>query len=210
MKKYMLPIAILILFSGCASIKKDLEKERLGNEQIAKKKERDAQEEERKIAYLSKLNDWFSYIYAYNRVQRLVPFTNPYSFGNIYFEMYYDENEVKNYYYYDQKLHVDLGWVQNQRTALWERTEKSKPVNPGVLYINPAAMLAIYYYPRQEDREFDVFKVRIKSRAEIDKPGDAKPGEAKPGAAKPGDTKPGAAKPGDTKPGAAKPGAAKK
>ena len=196
MKIHILAIAIIILLSGCASIKKDLEKERLGNEQIAKKKERDAQAEQDKIAYLSRLSDWFSYVYPYTRVQKLTPFTQPYSFGNIYFEMYYNENEMKTPDYYDIRLHVDLKWVQNQRTAVWEKTEKSQPINDGVLYINPAMKIAIYYYPRK-DGEFDVFKVRIKSqgpKVEDAKPGDAKPGAAKPGAAKPAPAKPGAAK----------------
>jgi hypothetical protein len=201
MKIHILAIAIIILLSGCASIKKDLEKERLGNEKIAKKKERDAREEERKITELSRLSDWFSYRYAFNKVQRMSPFTQPYSFGNIYFEMYYDENEIKTPDYYDIRLHVDLKWVQNPRTAEWEMTEKGQPIHEGVLYINPALKIAVYYYPRR-DGEFDVFKVRIKSQTP--KAEDAKPGDTKPGAAKPGDTKPGAAKPAPAKPGAAK------
>jgi len=193
MKIYILAITIILLFSGCASIKKDLEKERLGNEKAEKKRERDAREEERKIAELSRLSDWFSFPYAFNKVQKIVPFIQKYPFGNIYFEMYFDENEVKRYEYYDIRLHIDLGWEQNPRTAEWEKKkEKSEPIRDGVLYINPAMKVAIFYYPRKEG-EFDVFKVRIKSQTADTEA--AKPGDAKPGAAKPGDAKPGTAKP---------------
>jgi hypothetical protein len=104
---------------------------------------------DQKIAALNELNDWFSYPVAQNRVQKTgATIVQPYSRGGIFFEMYYDESEIKNYGYYDRKLRGDL-----QR--------KGQVVKEGILYINPADKAAIYYYPRKEG-EFDVFKVRIK------------------------------------------------
>jgi hypothetical protein len=147
MKIYMLPIVIIMLFSGCASMKKDMNKDKLGNKKAEQIKE-DPQLEQ-KIAALNELNDWFSYPVAQNRVQKTgATITLPYSRGGIFFEIYYDENEVKNYAYYDRKLRGDL-----QR--------KGQAVKEGMLYINPADKASVYYYPRK-DGEFDVFKVRIK------------------------------------------------
>jgi len=158
MKIHLLAIVIILLFSGCALNKKNVKDDKSAKEKAAPKIDPQI---DRKIVELGRLNDWFSYIVARNKVQKSLAFTQPYFRSGIYFEMYYDEEELKNYYYYDQKLHVDLGWVQNQRTALWEKTAKSKPINEGVLYINPATKVALYYYPNK-DGEFDVFLVRIK------------------------------------------------
>ena len=188
MKIHILTIVIILLFSGCASIKKDMDKGKLGNDKTAPKKEVSPEAERRKIAELEGLNEWFNFRYAQNKVQRTTTFKQPYPFGSIYFEMYYDEAIVKDYLFYDGKIHTDRGWVQNQRTALWEKkADKSEPVQEGVLYINTAYKVAIYYYPRKEDRDFDVFRVRIKSdgeRTEGAKPEGGKTESAKPGSAK--------------------------
>jgi len=178
MKIYTLAIVIILLFSGCALNKKNVIDDKSANEKEVPKTDPQI---DRKIVELGRLNDWFSYIVARNKVQKTLAFTQPYFRSGIYFEMYYDEEQLKNYYYYDQKLHVDLGWVQNQRTALWERTEKSKPINEGVLYLNPATKVALYYYPNK-DGEFDVFLVRIKKvepPPEPVKPEDPKAKDAK-------------------------------
>jgi len=148
MKIQLLTIVIVLLLSGCKSIQKDINTEKLGKDKTEQKKEVDPQLDQ-KIAALEQLNDWFSYPVAQNRVQKSgSTIKQEYSRGGIYFEMYYDENEVKNYAYFDRKLRGDL-----QR--------KGQTVKEGLLYINPADKAALYYYPRK-DGEFDVFKVRIK------------------------------------------------
>jgi len=149
MRIHLLAIILILLFSGCASIRQDLDSEKLGKEKTEPKKEIDPQLDQ-KIAALEQLNDWFSYPVAQNRVQKTGnTLRQEYSRGGIYFEMYYDENELKNYAYYDRKLRGDIG-------------RKGQSIREGVLYINPADKVALYYYPRKEG-EFDVFKVRIKS-----------------------------------------------
>jgi len=138
----LLTIVIIILLSGCASNQKDINS---GKTEPPKEDPRVDQQ----IAALEQLNDWFSYPMAQNRVQKTGgAITQPYLRGSIYFEIYYDENEVKNYAYYDRKLRGDL-----QR--------KGQSVIEGILYLNPADKAALYYYPRK-DGEFDVFKVRVK------------------------------------------------
>jgi len=207
MKKYILTAVIMMLLSGCASMRRDIDNERIGNVKPEPKKESPITIE-KKIKQLERLNDWFSYPVARSKIQKTGgPIRQAYSRGGIYFELYYDENELKNYYFYDQKLHVDLGWVQNQKTAIWERTEKSKTIREGLLYINPANKVGMYYYPGQ-DGLFDVFKLRIK--IDSDATEEAKPDPAKPGDAKPGDAKSGGAKQEPAKPDPVKPGGAKK
>jgi len=148
MKIYMLPIVIIILFSSCMSLKKDINSGKLAKDKPEPKKEAVDPEIDQKLAALERLNDWFSYPVAQNRVQKTGTFSQPYSRGGIYFEMYYDEKEVKNYAYYDYKLRGDLG-------------RKGQSVKEGILYLNPADKAAVYYYPKKEG-EFDVLKVRIK------------------------------------------------
>jgi hypothetical protein len=147
MKKPMLTIVIILLLSGCTSIRNDIDSEKIGKDKPVPKKETDPQLDQ-KIAALEQLNDWFSYPVAQNRVQKSgASIIVPYSRGSIYFEMYYDENELKNYAYFDRKLNGDI-------------KRKGQTVQEGFLYINPADKIALYYYPRK-DGEFDVFKVRI-------------------------------------------------
>jgi hypothetical protein len=167
MKIRILALIIVILFSGCASIKKDIDKDKLAKDKADKKNEVSAEAEKEKIAYLERIGIWCDFRYPQNRVQRNVPFTQPYPFGTLYFEMSYDDELVKNYDWIDKKVHEDKGWVQSQKTGLWEekKTGKVEPVQPGVLYIHTSRKLAIYYYPRRDDRDYDVFKVDIKSRA---------------------------------------------
>jgi len=130
-------------------MQKDIDREKLGKDKTEQKKEVDPQLEQ-KIAALNQLNEWFSYPVAQNRVQRSeVTIRQEYSRSGIYFEIYYDENELKNYPYYDRLLRGDL-------------KRRNQPLREGIFYLNPAAKVAIYYYPRK-DGEFDVFKVRIKS-----------------------------------------------
>jgi len=149
MRIYLLPIILIIFLSGCASIKKDIDSEKLGQEKTEPKKVVDPQLDQ-KIAALNELNEWFSYPMAQNRIQKgSNTIKQEYSRGGIYFEMYYDENEMKNYPFYDRLLRGDL-------------SRKKLTVLEGILYINPAVKIALYYYPRKEG-EFDVFKVRIKS-----------------------------------------------
>jgi hypothetical protein len=168
MKIYLLTIVIILLLSGCKSMQKDIDKEKLGKDKTEQKKEVDPQLDQ-KIAALDQLNDWFSYPVAQNRVQKGGnPIIVPYSRGSIYFEIYYDENEVKNYGYFDRKLRGDI-------------KRKGQDVKEGLLYINPADKAALYYYPRK-DGEFDVFKVRIKK--EGDNSESVKPEAAKPEAPK--------------------------
>jgi len=156
MKIYMLPIVIIMLFSGCMSMKRDINSEKLANDKPGQKKEVIDPQIDQKIAALEYLNDWFSYPVAQNRVQKTGAFSQPYSRGGIYFEMYYDEKEVKNYAYYDYKLRGDLG-------------RRGQSVKEGILYINPADKAAIYYYPKKEG-EFDVLKVRIKKVEPVPEP----------------------------------------
>jgi hypothetical protein len=101
--------------------------------------------------------------------------------------MSYDsELEYNNSYVeIDRKVHTDKGWVQNPKTVLWEekKTGKVEPVVKGVLYIHTSRKVAIYYYPRKDDRDYDVFKVEIKSRgakSEVVKTEPAKSKDAKP------------------------------
>jgi len=150
MKIHLLAIVLIIFLTGCKSIQNDINKQKLGTDKTEQKKVVDPQLDQ-KIAALEQLNDWFSYPYAQNKIQKTGnTIRQEYSRGGIYFEMYFDENEVKNYGYYDNKLRGDL-----QR--------KGQTVKEGLLYINPAEHngTALYYYPRK-DGEFDVFKVRIK------------------------------------------------
>ena len=161
MKKYILAVVIIMALSGCASIKKDRDKDIIGKT-TEQKKEPDIAIE-KKIRILERLNDWFSYPVAKNKVQRTGnPIRQPYSRGGIYFELYFDPEELRNYDYFDHKLHVDYGWKQDEIYGNWERTETSKTIREGLLYINPAYKIGMYYYPGQEGA-FDVFKVRIKS-----------------------------------------------
>jgi len=155
MKKTVFTVVIILLFAGCTSIRKDIDKERIGKAPPpeAKAKKESNQEMEKKISELEQLNDWFSYPMAQNRVQKSGGgLRQEYSRGGIYFEMYYDENELKNYAYYDRKLRGDIG-------------RKGQSVKEGILYINPADKVAVYYYPNKEG-EFDVFKVNIKYQQE--------------------------------------------
>jgi uncharacterized protein YceK len=145
MKIHLLTIVIILSLSGCASTQKDTNNEKDKTEQ---KKETSSQADQT-IAQLEQLNEWFSYPVAQNKIQKTGnAIRQDYSRGGVYFEMYYDENEVKNYAYFDRKLRGDL-----QR--------KGQTVREGLLYINPADKAAIYYYPRK-DGEIDVFKLRIK------------------------------------------------
>jgi len=145
MKIPMLAIVIILLLSGCASNQKNINSEKPAK---TEPKKEDPQLDQT-IATLEQLNDWFIYPVAQNKIQKTgSTIRQEYSRSGIYFEMYYDENEVKNYAYYDRKLRGDL-----QR--------KGQSVREGLLYINPADKAALYYYPRK-DGEFDVFKVRIK------------------------------------------------
>jgi len=161
MKKYILIAVIMTLLSGCASTQK------AKNNKTAKKADTEQKKEtdpaiERKIRLLDRLNDWYSYPVAQNKIQKSgKPLIQPYSRGGIYFEIYYDADELKNYDYYDRKLHVDYGWKRNGTDGTWEMTANSKPIQEGLLYINPANKTAIYYY-KEGDGSFDVFKVRIK------------------------------------------------
>jgi len=151
MKIPVLTVVIVILLSGCTSMRNDIDKERIGNTpppEVKAKKESN-QEIEEKISALERLNDWFSYPIAQNRVQKSGnTLKQEYSRGGIYFEMYYDENERKNYAYFDRKLRGDIN-------------RKGQSIKEGILYINPADKAAVYYYPNKEG-EFDVFKVNIK------------------------------------------------
>jgi len=163
MKKNILTVIILLLLSGCTSMRKDIDKERIGKTppEPAKMKET-GQSMEEKISALERLNEWFSYPMARSKVQKGgTTITQPYSKEGIYFEVYYDENELKNYAFYDRKLHTDYAWKVNVANNTYEKTAASKPIQEGLLYINPAYKTAIYYYPGQGG-EFDVFKVRIK------------------------------------------------
>ena len=191
MNKYFLIAIIILLVSGCSSMKKDMDNEQIGKVNEEQKKEIDVTVE-RKIRQLERLNDWFSYPVARNKIQRSGnSIKQPYSRGSIYFELYYDPEELKHYDYYDHKLHIDYAWKRDEIYGTWERTENSKTIREGLLYINPAYKAALYYYPGQ-DGAFDVFKVRIKS--DSDNPEDVKPEPAKPGGAKSEPAKPGGAK----------------
>jgi len=161
MKKYLLTAIIITLLSGCASMRKDRDKEMIGKVDTKPQKETE-QSLEKKISQLEKLNDWFSYPVAQNKVQKTgSPIIQPYSRGGIYFEIYYDEKELKNYDYYDHKLHVDYAWKIDETDGTWVKMENSKSIHEGLLYINPAYKVAMYYY-RGENGAFDVFKVNIK------------------------------------------------
>ncbi|MDR2922414.1 MAG: lipoprotein [Treponema sp.] len=164
MKKHILTAVIIILLSGCTSMKKDIDSAKLGKVDTEQKKEKEMADPasiDKKIGELERLNDWFSYPLAQNKIQKTgSPVIQPYSQGGIYFEVYYDENELKNYDYYDRKIHVDFAWKLDPVDKVWEKTASSKPIQEGLLYINPAYKVAIYYYLRQEGA-FDVFKVRI-------------------------------------------------
>jgi len=189
MKIHILTLIVLILLSNCASIKKDIDKDKLKKDKADQKNEVSYEAEKEKIAYLERIGIWCDFRYPQNRVQRNVPFTQPYPFGSLYFEMSYDEELVKIYHSVDEKVHTDRGWVQNQKTGLWEekKTGKVEPVQTGVLYIHTSRKIAIYYYPRKDDRDYDVFKVEIKSRgakSEVVKTEPAKTEPAKPKGAK--------------------------
>jgi len=161
MKKYMLIAVIMTLLSGCASTQKAKANEPAEKADTEQKKEADPAIE-KKIRQLERLNDWFSYPLAQNKMQKTgKPIIQPYSRGGIYFEVYYDAEELKNYDYYDRKLHTDYGWKKNEIDGDWERTANSRTIQEGLLYINPASKAAIYYY-KGGDGTFDVFKVRIK------------------------------------------------
>jgi len=161
MKKHILITIIILLVSGCASMKKDIDNEKIGKVNTEQKKEMDITTE-KKIKQLEGLNDWFSYPVAQNKIQKSGnPIIQPYSRGGIYFEVYYDPEKLKDYDYYDHKLHADFKWKQNEFDGTWERTENSKTIREGLLYINPAYKTAMYYY-RGGEGTFDVFKVHIK------------------------------------------------
>jgi len=161
MKIPVLIVVIVILFSGCASMRKDINSEIMGKTAPEPKKGPDPLME-KKISELEKLNDWFSYPMARSKVQKAgSPIIQPYSREGIYFEVYYDESELKNYAFYDRKLHTDYAWKLNETDNTWEKTGASKPIREGLLYINPAYKTAMYYYPGQGGT-FDVFKVRMK------------------------------------------------
>jgi hypothetical protein len=182
MKKYILTAIIILLVSGCTSMKKDMDNEKIGKVNTEQKREMDVTTE-KKIKQLETLNDWFSYPVAQNKIQRSGnPIIQPYSRGGIYFEVYFDPEKLKDYDYYDHKLHVDLKWKLDELNGTWERTANSKTIREGLLYINPAYKVGMYYYPGQ-DGAFDVFKVRIKF--DSDNSEDAKPEPAKPEPAKP-------------------------
>jgi len=161
MKLPVLTVVILVLLSGCSSMRKDINNEIIGKTAPEPQKGPDPKLE-KKISELEKLNDWFSYPMARNKVQKGGnPIIQPYSRDGVYFEIYYDESEKKNYAYYDRKLHTDYAWKKNIEDDTWEETGASKPIKEGLLYINPAYKTAMYYYPGQEGA-FDVFKVRMK------------------------------------------------
>jgi len=161
MRKYLLTAVVMTLLSGCASMIKDINSERIGNVKAEPKKESPITIE-KKIKQLERLNDWFSYPVARNKIQKSGnPIVQPYSQDGISFEMYFDENELKNYEYYDRKIHTDFAWKKGADGS-WEKTGNSKRLQEGLLYINPAYKIAMYYYPGQEGA-FDVFKVRIKT-----------------------------------------------
>jgi len=190
MKISILTLIFIILLSGCASIKKDIDKDKLGKDKAEQKNEVSPEAEKEKITYLERIGIWCDFRYPQNRVQRNVPFTQPYPFGTLYFEMSYNDELLKNYDWIDKKVHEDKGWVQSQKTGLWEekKTGKVEPVVKGVLYIHTSNKLAIYYYPRKDDRDYDVFKVEIKSRggkSEVVKTEPAKSEPAKSKDAKP-------------------------
>jgi hypothetical protein len=156
MKIHLLTIVIIILLSGCASIRNDINSEKLAKDKVEAVKKPDPKLDQ-KIAELEQLNEWFAYPMAQNRLQKTgSPIKQPYSRGGIYFEIYFDESEVKNYIYYDLKLRDDI-----QR--------RGQHVKEQILYINPALKVSIYYYPRR-DGEFDVFKVRIKKEEPVSEP----------------------------------------
>ena len=164
MKTFMLITLIMMTLSGCKSLRKDIDSAKMGNAKVVEppKKTESSVSVESKVAELERLNDWFSYPVARNKVQKSgSPIVQPYSQGSIYFEVYYDENELKNYEYYDRKLHIDFAWKKGADGS-WEKTANSKKVQEGLLYINPAYKIAMYYYPGQ-DGAFDVFKVNIKT-----------------------------------------------
>ena len=165
MKKYIFTAVIIMLLSGCASMRRDIDDERIGNVKPEPKKESPISIE-KKIKQLEVLNDWFSYPVARSKIQRTGnPIRQPYSRGGIYFELYYDPEELKRYDYYDHKLHVDYKWKLDEFYGTWEKTEFSKSIREGLLYINPAYKAAIYYYPGQQGA-FDVFRIRIKHTEE--------------------------------------------
>jgi len=148
MKKIMLAVVIMVLFSGCASMRKDVNNKTTEKTAPEPKKQADPSIE-KKMSELENLNDWFSYPVAQSKILKYGnPIIQPYLREGIYFEMYYDEEQLKNYPYFDHKLKGDIG-------------RKGQTVKEGFLYINPADKAALYYYPRKEG-EFDVFKVRIK------------------------------------------------
>jgi len=185
MKIYMIPLVILILFSSCKSIQKDIDKGKLEKDKVEQKKEVDPKLDQ-KIAALDQLNDWFSYPVARNKVNRGGnKIIIPYSRGSIYFEIYWDEGQLMNYRYYDRKLKGDIG-------------RKGHAIQEGLLYINPADKAALYYYPHQ-DGEFDVFKVQIKKEGDNNIEVDKKEADKKDGDKKEGDKKEDAKKPSDKK-----------
>jgi hypothetical protein len=139
-------------------MQKDIDKGKTGGQKLQQKTETDAQIDE-KIARLEKTNEWFGYPAADSRMQaKGIAFRQPYQQGKIDFEIYHDENEIKNYDYYNGKIHTDFGWVRDGDG--FRPTDRSKPVKEGLLYINPAYKVAIYYF-RKGDGTFNVFKVRI-------------------------------------------------
>jgi hypothetical protein len=161
MKTLMLTAVIMMTLSGCKSLRKDIDSAKMGNAKAEPPKKAELSVEN-KVAELERLNDWFSYPVARNKMQKSgSPIVQPYSQGSIYFEVYYDENELKNYEYYDRKLHTDFAWKKGA-DGTWEKTANSKKIQEGLLYINPAYKVAMYYYPGQ-DGAFDVFKVVIKT-----------------------------------------------
>jgi len=148
MKKIMLAVVIVILFSGCTTTRKDVNNKTTDKTAPEPKKGPDPSIE-KNISELEKLNEWFSYPVAHSKIQKYGnPIIQPYLREGIYFEIYYDESELKNYAFFDGKLRGDL-------------KRKGRTVQEKFLYINPADKRALYYYPGREGA-FDVFKVNIK------------------------------------------------